>query len=288
MRLLSFYYAGNKSIGVELEAGRILDLHRAHPLIPGTMRSFLELGSEALDLTRQLMEKPPLGAIMHLREITLSAPLTAWERPKVLCIGLNYADHAAESGSSIPDEPLVFAKYANALRGPAENIVRPNGSSKLDYEAELVVVIGQPAKNVPESDAYDYVAGYMCGNDVSERAFQRKDGQWVRAKSADSFAPIGPVLVTRDEIPDPHVLSIISKVNSEMRQNSNTSQIAFKIPQLVSFITRYITLDPGDLIFTGTPPGVGVAMNPPCYLQPGDVVEVTVQNIGSITNGVVE
>jgi 2,4-didehydro-3-deoxy-L-rhamnonate hydrolase len=151
-----------------------------------------------------------------------------------------------------------------------------------------VVVIGRPAKHVPEAEAYDYVAGYMCGNDVSERNFQRKDGQWVRAKSCDSFAVTGPFLVTPDELTDPHSLNIGCKVNGEIRQNSNTAQIAFKVPQLVAFITRYITLDPGDMIFTGTPPGVGFAMDPPGFLNAGDEVEVWIDKIGSIKNTVVD
>ena len=287
MRLISFFHAGSKSIGAELNDREIIDLHRANALMPNNLREFLEMGDQALELTRELLEEPLRGTILKKRDIILGAPISAAERPKVICIGLNYADHAAESGQKIPEEPLIFAKYANALRGPGESIVRPSGSTKLDYEAELVVVIGL-ARHVPESEAYDYVAGYMCGNDVSERSFQRKDGQWVRAKSCDSFACIGPVLVTPDELGEPHNLSIGCKVNGEVRQNSNTSQLAFKVPQLVAFITRYITLDPGDMIFTGTPPGVGFAMDPPGYLNPGNEVEVWIEKIGNLKNPVVE
>jgi 2-keto-4-pentenoate hydratase/2-oxohepta-3-ene-1,7-dioic acid hydratase in catechol pathway len=287
MRIISFLQGGAKSIGVELNKAEVLDLHHANSFLPDNLRSLLELGDHGMELVAELMERPPRGAILASRDLLVCAPISRIERPKVLCVGLNYADHAAESGQKIPENPLVFAKYANTLRSPGENIVCPPNSSKLDYEAELVVVLGKTAKNVPEGDAYDYVAGYMCGNDVSEREFQRKDGQWVRAKSCDSFAPIGPALVTRDEIPDPHILGIGCKVNGESRQHSNTSQIHFKVHQLVSFISSYITLDPGDLIFTGTPPGVGFAMNPPGYLNAGDEVEVWIEKIGSIKNKVV-
>jgi 2-keto-4-pentenoate hydratase/2-oxohepta-3-ene-1,7-dioic acid hydratase in catechol pathway len=288
MRLISFFHAGSKSIGAELNEEEVIDLHRANALMPNTLREFLEMGDQALELTREMVEEPLRGTILKKRDILLAAPISGVERPKVLCIGLNYSDHAAESGQKIPEEPLIFAKYHNALRGSGENIIRPPRSTTLDYEAELVIVMGRPAKNVPEEEALSYIAGYMCGNDVSERDFQRKDGQWVRAKSSDSFAIIGPALVTMDEIPDVHNLSIGCKVNGEVRQNSNTSQIAFKVPQLVSFISSYITLDPGDLIFTGTPPGVGFAMNPPGYLNNGDEVEVWIEKIGNIKNRVVE
>ncbi len=288
MRLISFFHAGSKSIGAELNEEEVIDLHRANALMPNNLREFLEMGDQALELTRELLEEPLRGTILRKRDILLAAPISGVERPKVLCIGLNYSDHAAESGQKIPEEPLIFAKYHNALRGSGENIIRPPRSTKLDYEAELVIVMGRSAKHVSEEEAFSYVAGYMCGNDVSEREFQRKDGQWVRAKSSDSFAIIGPALVTTDEIPDPHGLSIGCKVNGEIRQNSNTSQIAFKVPQLVSFISSYITLDPGDMIFTGTPPGVGFAMNPPGYLNNGDEVEVWIENIGNIKNRVVE
>ena len=206
----------------------------------------------------------------------------------MICIGLNYADHAAESGSKVPDEPMMFAKYYSALCGPGDNILAPPDHSKLDYEVELVIVIGKRATRVLQEEAYDYVAGYTCGHDVSERNFQRGDNQWLRAKSSDTFAPIGPVIVTKDEIPDPHALKLGTKVNGDVRQNSSTNQLIFKVPKLVSFISSYVTLDPGDLIFTGTPPGVGFGMKPPQYLKPGDVIEVWIEKIGSITNTVVE
>jgi|SRR2546426_8405197 2-keto-4-pentenoate hydratase/2-oxohepta-3-ene-1,7-dioic acid hydratase in catechol pathway len=287
MRLLAFVHRGRRSIGAEVSSNQVLDFNLAHGSLRAGMRAFLELGEGGMETARSLLAKPPKGAILQTRDLHIVSPLSSEERPKVLCIGLNYADHAAESGSKVPDEPLVFAKYSTALCGPGDNILNPPGATHLDYEVELVVVIGKRAKRVSESEASDYVAGYTCGHDVSERQYQRKDSQWVRAKSSDTFAPLGPVIVTKDEIPDPHVLALGCKVNGQVRQNSSTHQIIFKVPQLVEFISNYITLEPGDLIFTGTPPGVGFGMKPPQYLKPGDVVEVWIEKIGSLTNPVV-
>ena len=288
MRLLSFSHHGRRSVGAELNAEHVLDFHIANHSLPPRMREFLELGEDAMDLGRRLMKAPPRGAIVHRREIHVLSPLCPEERPKIFCIGLNYADHAAESGSKVPEDPLVFSKFFTALISPGDPIPYPPDSSALDYETELVIVIGKPAKRVPQEEAQLYVAGYTCGNDVSERHLQRKDSQWLRAKSSDGFAPIGPVIVTRDEITDPHDLSLGTRVNGEARQNSSTRQIIFKIPKLIEFISTYITLQPGDLIFTGTPPGVGFALKPPRWLKPGDQVEVWVEKIGSITNTVVD
>jgi len=288
MRLLSFSHRGRRSVGAELDSSHVLDLNLAQGGLPAGMRAFLERGESALDLTRDLLKSPPKGAILASRDLQLLSPLSPEERPKVFCVGLNYADHAAESGSKVPEDPLVFAKFFTALASPGDPITYPPECSALDYEAELVVVIGKRARRVSQEEAYQYVAGYTCGNDVSERLLQRKDSQWLRGKSSDSFAPTGPVIVTRDEIPDPHSLALGTRINGENRQNSNTNQIIFKIPKLVEFISTYITLDPGDLIFTGTPPGVGFAMKPPQWLKAGDKVEIWIEKIGSITNTVVE
>jgi acylpyruvate hydrolase len=250
------------------------------------MRSFLEMGEDGMEIARRLLEGPPGGAVLDKRELTICSPLCSEERPKLLCIGLNYVDHAAESGSKVPDQPLVFAKYATTLIGPGESIVPPPDATALDYEVELVVVIGKKAKRVAEAEAFEHVAGYTCGNDVTERRFQRRDGQWLRGKSSDTFAPLGPVIVTRDEIFDPHNLNLGSKVNGEVRQHSNTKQIIFRVPKLIEYISTYITLEPGDLIFTGTLPGVGFAMKPPQFLRAGDRVEVWVEKIGNLMNSV--
>jgi 2-keto-4-pentenoate hydratase/2-oxohepta-3-ene-1,7-dioic acid hydratase in catechol pathway len=286
MRLLAFTHRGRRSIGAELDTEQVLDFSLAGGL-PSGMRAFLELGDNGIAAAKRLLEKPVKGAILQRRDLHVLSPLSGEERPKIICIGLNYADHAAESGSKVPDEPMMFAKYHTTLCGPGDNIVAPPSHTKLDYEVELVIVVGKRASRVPQVEAYDYVAGYTCGHDVSERAFQRSDGQWVRAKSSDTFAPIGPVIVTKDEIADPHALKLGTKVNGEVRQNSSTNQIIFKTPKLIEFISSYVSLDPGDMIFTGTPPGVGFGMNPPQYLKPGDVVEVWVERIGSLTNAVV-
>ena len=288
MRLLSFSHRGRRSVGAELDPSRVLDFHLASHSLPAGMRELLEMGDDAMDLGNRFLKAAPRGAILYKRDLQVLSPLSPEERPKIFCIGLNYADHAAESGSKIPEDPLVFSKFFTALIGPGDLIPYPPDCSTLDYETELVVVIGKHAKRVPQEEAYLYVAGYTCGNDLSERHLQRKDSQWLRAKSSDGFAPIGPVIVTRDEIPDPHQLALGTRVNGEARQNSSTRQIIFKVPKLIEFISTYITLDPGDLIFTGTPPGVGFAMKPPQWLKPGDQVEVWVERIGSITNTVVD
>ena len=212
------------------------------------------------------------------------------EPQKIICIGLNYADHAAESGAEIPSEPVVFCKFATALRGDGDEIVLPSASNAVDYEAELVVVIGKEAKHVSEDEAMQYVAGYTCGHDVSARDWQKHKpgGQWLCGKSFDSFAPIGPWFVTADEVLDPHHLRIQLRLNGKTMQDSSTSQLIFGIPQLIAYLSQVCTLLPGDLLFTGTPPGVGAARNPPVFLQHGDVAEVEIDGLGVLRNPVVQ
>ena len=201
---------------------------------------------------------------------------------KVVCIGLNYSDHAAEVGATPPSEPIIFMKAPTAYNAPNGNVVKPPHSTKLDWEAELCVYIGKRASYVSEEDAMDCVAGYATGNDVSEREFQqeRPAGQWTKGKSPDTFAPIGPYLVTKDEVPNPENLKIWLKVNGEMMQNGSTSKLIFGIKQIVSFVSEYMTLLPGDVIMTGTPPGVGAGMKPQKWLNPGDVMEVGIEGLG--------
>ena len=222
-----------------------------------------------------------------LSDVKLLAPISDPE--KIICIGLNYADHAAESNAEIPSEPVVFNKFPTALRGPDENIELPPQSDSVDYEAELVVVIGKEAKNISEANALDYVAGYMCGHDVSARDWQKHkpQGQWLCGKSFDSFAPIGPYLVTADEVSDPHNLNVKFRLNGTELQNSSTSQFIFNINQLLAYLSQVCTLKPGDLLFTGTPPGVGAARKPPVFLKPGDVAEVEIEGLGVLRNPVV-
>ena len=207
---------------------------------------------------------------------------------KIICLGLNYIDHAEEQGVKPPAEPIIFFKPRTSLTGPYDDIVYPKIVKQLDYEGELVVIIGKRGKNIREEDAMEYVFGYTVMNDVSARDIQFGDKQWTRGKSFDTFAPCGPWIVTKDEIPDPHQLRILTKVNNELRQNSSTANMVFKIPRIVSSMSMVMTLEPGDMISTGTPAGVGYFMKPePKLLMVGDVVEVSIENIGTIRNRIV-
>jgi 2-keto-4-pentenoate hydratase/2-oxohepta-3-ene-1,7-dioic acid hydratase in catechol pathway len=206
---------------------------------------------------------------------------------KLICIGLNYRDHAAESNMAIPERPVVFSKFSTAVIAPGEPVVLPATSAQVDYEAELAVVIGRRAKNVSATRALDYVLGYTVFNDVTARDFQFADGQWQRGKSCDTFAPMGPTIVTTDIVPDPHKLSIKLILNGKTMQNSNTDQLIFGVPELIEFLSQTITLEPGDVIATGTPPGVGFARKPPVFLQPGDEMVVDIESVGKLNNPVV-
>jgi 2,4-didehydro-3-deoxy-L-rhamnonate hydrolase len=222
------------------------------------------------------------GEPVPLDGAVLRAPIPRPE--KVIGVGLNYRDHAAESGAAIPDEPMLFAKYANSVVGPGADVVVPAVADEPDFEAELGVVIGRRARDVSEADALDHVAGYTCMNDVSARDLQRASSQWMLGKAIDTFLPCGPWLVTADEIPDPQTLAIRCCVNGETMQDSSTANMAFGVATLVAFISRTITLEPGDLIATGTPPGVGMARTPPRWLRDGDEMTVEIERIGSLTN----
>jgi 2-keto-4-pentenoate hydratase/2-oxohepta-3-ene-1,7-dioic acid hydratase in catechol pathway len=206
---------------------------------------------------------------------------------KIICIGLNYRDHAAESGMEIPKSPVIFSKFSSCAIGPGDPIVIPSGSEKPDYEAELAFIIGRRTKNVSREKALDYVFGYTNFNDVSARDFQFADGQWQRGKSCETFAPMGEYITTADEIPDPQNLTIKLRLNGHTMQDSNTSQMIFGVAELIEFLSLYITLEPGDVVATGTPPGVGFARKPPVYLKNGDVVEVEIEGLGVLSNPVV-
>ncbi|WPZ16588.1 fumarylacetoacetate hydrolase family protein (plasmid) [Nitratireductor rhodophyticola] len=200
---------------------------------------------------------------------------------KIICIGLNYSDHAAETGAEPPEEPIVFAKALNALCGPNDDVELPRGSKALDWEVELAVIIGSKTKYVSEADAMDHVAGFAIMNDVSERDFQTKrSGQWTKGKSHDTFGPLGPWLVTRDEVTDPHNLDMWLDVNGERRQTGNSNTLIFNVPHVVSYLSQFMTLMPGDVISTGTPPGVGMGMKPPQYLKAGDVMTLSIAGLG--------
>ena len=234
---------------------------------------------------RALAEARGKGWLVRSQDAYWFAPVP---RPgKILCIGLNYRDHAAESNMKIPEKPVVFSKFSTCVIAPGEPVVLPSASQQVDYEAELAVVIGRRAKHVTADRAYDYVLGYTAFNDVTARDFQFGDGQWQRGKSCDTFAPMGQTIVTTDAIPDPHKLSIKLLLNGQTMQDSNTDQLIFGIPQLIEFLSESITLEPGDVIATGTPPGVGFARNPPVFLKPGDQMEVLIEGMGGLGNPIV-
>ena len=208
---------------------------------------------------------------------------------KFICIGLNYADHAAESGLDVPSEPVLFMKATSAIVGPNDDVEIPRNSSQTDWEVELGVVIGKEAKYVDEANAFDYVAGYCVVNDLSEREFQiERQGQWVKGKSADTFGPIGPYLVTRDEVADPQDLDMYLEVNGTRHQNGNTKTMVYGVAHLVSYVSQFMSLQPGDIISTGTPPGVGLGMNPPLYLKAGDKMELSINGLGTQKQNVIQ
>lgn len=223
--------------------------------------------------------------VVALEDARIHAPIA---RPgKIIAIGLNYEDHAQETGAAIPEKPIVFTKYSNTIIGPGEPIRIPPITEQADYEAELAVVIGREARNVPESEALEYVFGYTNANDVSSRDLQYSEGgQWTRSKSIDTFCPIGPYIATRDEIPDPQDLSVRCILNGETVQDGTTSKMIFSVAQLISFLSSGMTLDPGDVIVTGTPPGVGMARDPQLWLKDGDEVTIEIENLGTLTNPV--
>ena len=229
--------------------------------------------------------KAPRGLFTPLAKARLLAPIP---RPgKITCVGMNYADHAREQGHEPPKSPIFFLKSGNTICGPGDPIHLPPNSAKVDYEAEFAVVIGKRGSRIPEEKAYDYVGGYMVLHDVSARDLQFSDGQWYRGKSCDTFAPTGPWIVTPDEIKDPHNLRISLTLNGEVMQDSNTSNLIFNVPYLISYLSQSATWEVGDLISTGTPPGVGVFRQPPVFLKDGDTVSVTVEGLGTLTNSVV-
>ena len=248
-------------------------------LRPDEVLGCYDLSTELIDRIEAEMQSLP---VVGLASVHISSPIP---RPgKIICIGLNYRDHAEESGMAIPTSPIIFSKFGSCVIGSGEAIRIPAGSTQVDYEAELAVVIGRTAKNVSAADAMDHVFGYTNFNDVSARDFQFADGQWQRGKSCDTFAPMGPWIATADEIADPHNLNIRFRLNGEMLQDSNTCQLIFKTPELVEFLSKVITLEPGDVIATGTPPGVGFARKPPVFMKPGDIAEVEIEMIGTLTN----
>ncbi|HTQ40384.1 MAG TPA: fumarylacetoacetate hydrolase family protein [Pirellulales bacterium] len=283
MRLISIASASGARVACVLPNSQYVDLQQADASLPSDITQLLALGSDGL---RRAAAAAANGKPINPEEVKLLPPVPHPE--KIFCIGLNYADHARETGKQPPPEPVVFSKFVTALRAAGQPIVLPQLSSKVDYEAELVVVIGKGGRHIPKETALEHVAGYACGNDVSARDWQnhKPGGQWLLGKSFDSFAPLGPALVTADEVGDAGDLRICLRINGNTMQDSRTSQLIFGVSELVSYISGVCSFSPGDLIFTGTPSGVGFARKPPVYLQPGDIVEVEIERVGILRNPV--
>jgi len=293
MKFVTFNIGSNFADGEQrYRVGAVIDGSTIVDLTP----SILPMGLSASEILRcfdldrdfvthatDAIESGALPTLEH-SEVTIGPPVP---RPgKIICIGLNYRNHAIESGMEIPKSPIIFSKFVTCVVAPNDPIFLPIGSKKVDYEAEFAVVIGRKAKNVKLEDAMNYVFGYTNFNDVSARDMQFADGQWQRGKSCDTFAPFGEFVVTKDEIADPHDLRIQFRLNGETLQDSNTSELIFRIPELIEFLSRSITLEPGDIIATGTPPGVGFARKPPIFLKEGDIAEVEIEGLGVLTNPV--
>tara|TARA_Y100001968_G_scaffold325961_1_gene368158 strand:+ start:15807 stop:16730 length:924 start_codon:yes stop_codon:yes gene_type:complete len=271
LRLVRFGPIGEEKPGLLDDQNQIHDLSAfIEDITPS------QLSDEALEEIAEI----PLDQIPVVQgDPRLGIPLTGIG--KIVAIGFNYVNHAAEMAVDLPSEPLVFMKATSALTGPFDNVIQPRNGHKLDYESELVVVIGRKAKYIGEDEVFDHIAGFTVGHDVSERAFQReRGGQFTKGKSGDTFAPVGPYLVTRDMIKDVQNLSVWSEVNGEKRQQGNTTDMVFGVKEIVSHLSQFMTLNPGDIIFTGTPAGVGDGMEPPVYLTPGDVVRIGVEGLG--------
>jgi 2-keto-4-pentenoate hydratase/2-oxohepta-3-ene-1,7-dioic acid hydratase in catechol pathway len=250
-----------------------------------SLQSIIEGGADAVDRVARWSYNPPQGERMPAGKVRLLAPIP--RPPKVICIGLNYLDHAAESNLPVPETPTVFAKFPTAVIGPGQPIVLPKLSTKPDYEAEFAVIIGQGGRYIPEERWREHVFGYTIVNDVSARDFQMATSQWMIGKTFDTFCPMGPAVVTVDEIPDPHNLAISLSIGGETLQSSNTSNMIFKLPRIIAHLSSVFTLEPGDVIATGTPAGVGFARKPPRWLRPGDEVRVAIEGIGELVNSVI-
>lgn len=283
MKLVSFLQEDQPRIGLVC-GDQVIDLSQADPSLPRCMKALLELGPDGLQRVRACGDASPT---LELASLRLLPPVNHPE--KVVCVGVNYADHAAESGMETPSEPVIFNKFPTTLRAHGDDIVLSPLTSQVDYEAELVVVMGTGGKDISKGQALQHVAGYTCGNDVSARDWQKgkPGGQWLLGKSFDSFGPTGPFLVTSDEIPNPGKLAIHCRLNGTTMQDSCTDQLIFPVEELIAYVSSVATLKPGDLLFTGTPPGVGMAREPAVFLKSGDQVEVEIEGIGVLCNPVV-
>lgn len=313
MRLVTYQREGQARTGAQLDE-QVIDLNRAYRAalqqagneaelavvdarVPTSMVDLLcgghvslRAAQTALDFVRnQLQEDTSAlhaqGIVYALVQVTLLPPVV---RPgKVVCLGLNYRAHAAESGMAIPDYPVLFHKVAGSLTGHNQPIVLPRISSQVDYEAELAIIIGRRGKHIAEEHALDYIAGYTNANDVSARDLQFRTSQWTTGKMLDTFCPLGPALVTRDEVPDTQKLAIKTILNGQVLQDGNTADMIFPVPFIVSYVSAIVTLEPGDVILTGTPPGIGNARKPPIFMQPGDTITIEIERLGQLTNPVI-
>jgi len=283
MKLITFTEGGSTRVGL-LEGDEVVDLRAAGADAPGEMVDFLAAGEPALEAARAAQGAK--GARLALADVRLESPLL--RPPKVLAVGLNYADHAAEAGMDTPQHPMIFNKQSTAAHPPYEPFHLPRVSPALDYEGELAVVIGKRCRHVPRERAPEVIAGYTICNDVSVRDWQLRVPTFTMGKSFDTHCPLGPAIVTPDEIPDPHSLDLRTWVNGELRQSSNTQHLIFDCFTLVEHLSTAFSLEPGDVISTGTPSGVGAVMKPPNFLKAGDVVKIAIDGLGEIENAVIE
>jgi acylpyruvate hydrolase len=287
MKLVTFVHNGQTRLGALLatqDGEQVFDLQQLEPRLPADMIAFLEGGQAARELAQVALAAARPDQGLDLAAVTLKAPIL---RPgKIICIGQNYLAHAHESNASAPPFPIIFAKFANSVIGLGEPIVIPSSVQKPDYEGELAVVIGRRGRNIPETDALDYVAGYMPLNDVSARDWQNRTSQWVIGKTPDTFCPMGPALVTADEIPDVQNLWLRTVIGDEVLQEGHTSLMIFSVAHLIADMSQVMTLEPGDVIATGTPAGIGAARVPPRWLREGDVVQVEIERVGTLANPV--
>ncbi len=282
MKLVTFTQSDSTRIGI-LDNDAIVDLSVVAPSLPTEMCAFLEAGRSALDTAKQAAGNT--AARLALADITIEAPIL--RPPKILAVGLNYKDHIAETGRDTPEFPMIFNKQSTSVTGPASVIHLPHVSDKLDYEGELAIVIGRRCRHVPKSRAAEVIVGYTIAHDVSVRDWQRRVPTFTMGKSFDTHCPLGPCIVTADEIGDPHGLELQTWVNGESRQHSNTRELLFDCFDLIEHLSTAFTLEPGDIISTGTPGGVGVAMKPPKFLKAGDVVKISIDKIGTLENSVI-
>ena len=281
MKFVTFQGASRADAGVVF-GDRVVSLAAAGF---ADMLAVLASGTEGRASIDAFVSNPPADSTFPLASVRLLAPVP--RPPKLICIGLNYRDHAAEARQEIPKVPTIFAKFSNVVIGPGEPIVLPKISRKPDYEAEFMFVIGTGGRHIAAEDWQRHVFGYTVFNDVSARDFQSVTSQWMIGKTFDTFAPMGPYLVSADEIPDPHALDISLSIDGEVLQHSNTRELIFKIPDLVAYLSSVVTLEPGDVVATGTPAGVGFARKPPRYLKPGDEVIITIEGVGELRNPVI-